>query len=150
MGNLGAKLGHFFETHVEKIILAVAGLLGLWLIVIRVLLSPNVVEFNNETYSPKAIDAHLVAEFANPLRNRLAGPADDTSIHIGPWDEALGPDEAIREGVNGEEILSKGFLGLFEGPLRHVSSAFYPCQNLRGTVFSRAHGIQAHGKLLFP
>ncbi|MCH8193030.1 MAG: hypothetical protein IIA65_03300, partial [Planctomycetes bacterium] len=124
MGNLLANLGHFFETHVEKIVLAVAGLLGLWLILIRVLFSPNVVEFNNKTYSPKAIDAYLVEEFADPLRIQLGGPAHEASAHVGPWKEPVGPDNPIREGINGD--LSMGFLGLFEGPLRHVSSAFYP------------------------
>ncbi|MCH7917284.1 MAG: hypothetical protein IIC50_04785 [Planctomycetes bacterium] len=123
MGNLLEKLGHFFETHVEKIVLAVAGLLGLWLIVIRVLLSPNVVEFDNKTFSPKAIDDYLV-EFAIPVKNRLAGPADGTSAHVRPWDEPVGPDDPVREGITGD--LQEGFLGLFAGPLQHVSSAFYP------------------------
>ena len=124
MGNLLEKLGHVFETHVEKIVLAVAGVLGLVLIWFYVLFSPNGVEFNNKTYSPKAIDAYLVKEFAKPLRDQLALPADSASAHVGPWDEPLGPDDPIREGINGD--LQQGFLGLFAGPLQHVSSDFYP------------------------
>ena len=53
------KIGHFFEEHIEKIILIIVGILCSWLLITRVLLSPNVVEYDGKTYTPITIDAKL-------------------------------------------------------------------------------------------
>ena len=65
------KIGSFFEEHVEKIVLAVFGILCIWLLITRVLLSPNQVVYNNEKYSPSAVDDR-VYEDAELLRQKLS------------------------------------------------------------------------------
>jgi hypothetical protein len=57
------KIISFLEEHIEKIILAVVGLLCLWLLAAppidplpRVLFSPSVVSYGNRNFIPGAID----------------------------------------------------------------------------------------------
>ncbi|HUW18239.1 MAG TPA: hypothetical protein VMW16_02970 [Sedimentisphaerales bacterium] len=65
------KSGSFFEEHVEKVVLAGVGLLCIWLIVTRVLISPNKVPSGNQKFSPGSIDNHI-SQLAKDLEHKLS------------------------------------------------------------------------------
>ena len=65
------KSGNFFEEHVEKIVLAIVGVACMWFLVMRVIISPNYVSFDNEKFSPGAIDNHILKEHALALKSNL-------------------------------------------------------------------------------
>ena len=67
------RIGRFFEEHIEKIILIIVGVLCAWLLVTRVLLSPNVVEYKSKNYTPVTIDK-MIYEDAKELDNQKASP----------------------------------------------------------------------------
>ena len=62
---------NFFEEHVEKIVLAIVGLLCLWLLISRVLISPNYVEYENQKFGPSRIDVRI-SEAAADLEVELS------------------------------------------------------------------------------
>ena len=70
------KIGAFFEAHVEKIVLIIVGILCSWLLITRVLFSPNAVEYSigskTEKLSPSAID-NRIYEDAQNLRDEPTG-----------------------------------------------------------------------------
>ena len=68
-----SDIGSFFEENVEKIILVIVGLICAWLLVTRVILSPNTVSYNDKNFSPSAIDEYAYGEAQN-LRQRLNDP----------------------------------------------------------------------------
>jgi hypothetical protein len=57
-----SKIGGFFEEHVEKMVLVVVGALCAWLLITRVILSPNVVPYDGKNISPTAIDEQIYAK----------------------------------------------------------------------------------------
>ncbi len=73
------KIGGFLENHVEKIILIVVGLLCTWLLITRVLLTPNVIEYRGKSYSPGNLDDQIYidareAKKKNPDAHELIPP----------------------------------------------------------------------------
>ncbi len=72
---MSKKGGYFFEEHIEKIVLAIIGLVCLWLLITRVLISPNYIEYDNKKFSPGDIDDY-VYEQAELLRQRLDYPPE--------------------------------------------------------------------------
>ena len=64
------KGGNFFEEHVEKIVLAVVGLVCIWLFITYVLISPNYVEIDSKKFSAGDID-NYISEQAKVLEDRL-------------------------------------------------------------------------------
>lgn len=68
-----SDIGGFFEEHVEKIILVIVGLACAWLLITRVILSPNTVSYNDRNFSPSAIDDYAYSEAQN-LKQRLNDP----------------------------------------------------------------------------
>lgn len=70
-----SSIGSFFEEHVEKIILVVVGLICVWLLIARVLFSPNVVAYNEGKFSPSAIDNEILKE-ARDLAKTLNEPPE--------------------------------------------------------------------------
>jgi len=69
------KIGSFFEEHIEKMILVIVGLICVWLLITRVLLSPNVVSYDDKNFSPISIDNYVYQQ-AELLRQKLAEPPD--------------------------------------------------------------------------
>jgi hypothetical protein len=68
------KDSNFFEEHIEKIILAVVGLVCLWLLITRVVISPNRIEYSGRKLGPGEIDLSISRE-AELLKNKLdSGP----------------------------------------------------------------------------
>ncbi|HUT47100.1 MAG TPA: hypothetical protein VMX36_12505 [Sedimentisphaerales bacterium] len=70
-----SSIGSFFEEHVEKIILVIVGLVCAWLLITRVILSPNTVSWDDRNFSPSAIDDYVYGE-AQRLRQKLNEPPD--------------------------------------------------------------------------
>jgi hypothetical protein len=67
---MSEKRGNFFEEHIEKMVFAIIGIVSLWLLITRVLISPNYVEFDNKKFSPGKIDTYIVNE-AESLKYKL-------------------------------------------------------------------------------
>jgi uncharacterized membrane protein YgcG len=61
---------NFFEEHVEKMVLAIVGLICLWLLITRVLISPNYIEYDDKKFGPGDIDNHISKQ-AEVLGERL-------------------------------------------------------------------------------
>lgn len=53
------KILKFLEEHVEKIVIAVVVILCLWLLITKVVFSPNTVEYDGKTFGPGEIDKHI-------------------------------------------------------------------------------------------
>jgi hypothetical protein len=70
------KIGSFFEEHVEKIVLVIVGIACVWLLITRVIFSPNEVAYGDGKYSPGAIDEQ-VYEKAVLLREKINTPPTD-------------------------------------------------------------------------
>jgi len=65
------KSSNFLEEHIEKVVLAIVGLVCIWLLITRVLISPNYVEHDNNKFSPGDIDVYISKQ-AEDLENELA------------------------------------------------------------------------------
>jgi len=83
-----SSIGSFFEEHVEKIILVIVGLVCAWLLITRVILSPNTVSFDDKKFSPSAID-NYVYEKAQDLSHKLDEPPDQLDPYKPRVDEFL-------------------------------------------------------------
>ena len=81
------KIGSFFEENIEKIVLVIVGLVCVWLLITRVIFSPNTVSYNDRNFSPSAIDNHIYGE-AELLRQNTgrhisdARQAEDANAHM--------------------------------------------------------------------
>ncbi|MBN1805240.1 MAG: hypothetical protein JW837_08325 [Sedimentisphaerales bacterium] len=69
------KIASFFEAHIEKIILVIVGGVCVWLMITRVIFSPNQVLYEGAKYSPSAIDQQ-VYEQAQQLRHKINSPPE--------------------------------------------------------------------------
>ena len=83
-----SDIGSFFEEHVEKIILVIVGLICAWLLITRVILSPNTVSYDDRNFSPSAIDNYAL-EKAQELRGKLNAPPDQIDPYKPKADEFL-------------------------------------------------------------
>jgi len=99
---MNVKGGNFFEKHIEKLILAAVGLVCLWLLVTRVLVSPNKVSFANRQFSVGEIDPYI-REQAQRIRQQLDRPPQ--------------PKEPYQTKVD-------SFVALLEGAPRNIKGPF--------------------------
>jgi len=113
------KIGSFLEEHIEKVVLAVVGLVCIWLMITRVLISPNVVAYNNEKYSPREIDKQI-REDAKELEFIINQPPDSKLAYISKLNGPLDPNDLVREGVHGD--LQSGFEGLLASAISGVDT----------------------------
>ncbi len=122
MQNILAKIGAFFEAHVEKFVLATAGIVGLWLLMVFVVMSPNAVSYDGQTFSPGSIDKYVFDKKAKLVKNELnqSSTEDDLS-----YESIL--DTPVD--VNDERVadfglsLPNGFLGLLSCSIDRIDSA---------------------------
>lgn len=84
------KGGNFLEEHVEKIVLAVVGLVCIWLFITYVLISPNYVQYDNKKFSAGDID-NYISEQAKDLEHRL----NRKSQFKQPYKQRLGDFKAL-------------------------------------------------------
>jgi len=91
------KILSFLEEHIEKIILVIVGLVCVWLLITRVLFSPNVVSFDNRNLSPSAIDDYVYQQ-AELLRQKLDDPPQPLKPYEPRFNEFLATvDSAISD-----------------------------------------------------
>ncbi len=83
-----SDIGSFFEEHVEKIILVIVGIICAWLLITRVILSPNTVSYNDKNFSPSAIDVFAYEEAQN-LRAKLNDPPEQIDPYTPKAEEFL-------------------------------------------------------------
>jgi hypothetical protein len=62
---------HFFEEHIEKIVLAAVGVVCVFLLVVFVIFSPTKVTYDNKKFTPLEIDEYISDKKANELEHRL-------------------------------------------------------------------------------
>jgi hypothetical protein len=67
------KIINFFEEHIETIIMGIVGLVCLWLLLFRVLFSPNVVTYDDRKFSPGAVDGYISRQ-ADLLGQKVTQP----------------------------------------------------------------------------
>ncbi len=67
------KILRFLEEHVEKIVLGIVALVCIWPFVMYVIISPNTVTFDRETFTPGAIDGYIKKQ-ARSLEAKLDEP----------------------------------------------------------------------------
>jgi len=93
---------NFFEEHIEKIVLAVVGLVCMWLLITRIFISPNKVLYSGEKLGPGKIDIRISdeAEFLKlkldskpeplpPYKWRVDAFVDTVNLPIGDIDISL-------------------------------------------------------------
>ncbi|MBN1391900.1 MAG: hypothetical protein JW947_03755 [Sedimentisphaerales bacterium] len=67
---MNKKGSNFFEEHVEKIVLAIAVIVSLWLFIDGVLFSSVYIEYDGDKFAPGAIDNHISKQVA-ALEDRI-------------------------------------------------------------------------------
>ena len=93
-----SSIGSFFEEHVEKIILVVVGLVCVWLLITRVIFSPNMVAYNEGKFSPSAIDGEIFKE-ARELEGTLREPPEKLDAYQPRTGEFLAMLDSAITGV---------------------------------------------------
>jgi len=83
------KGGNFFEEHVEKMVLALIGLVCIWLMITRVVISPNKIQYNGEELGPGKIDIRISRD-AELLKEKL----DSRPEPLPPYKQRL--DDFVR------------------------------------------------------
>jgi len=116
-----SSIGSFFEEHVEKIILVIVGLVCAWLLVTRVILSPNTVSHNDRNFSPSTID-NYVYEQAQLLRQKLNEPPDQ----LDPYKPQVGD-----------------FLALLDSSVNNIDTKLWPVVPYDPGVDAGVAGIYA-------
>ena len=67
---MSKKGGNFFEEHIEKMVLAIVGLVCVWLLITRILISPNAISYDNDKFSSGDIDDYISRQ-AGILEDKL-------------------------------------------------------------------------------
>ena len=68
------RSGNIFEEHVEKMVLAIFVLVFLWLLITRVLFSPNYIEYDGKKFITSKIDDYILRE-ATVLEDKVSDKA---------------------------------------------------------------------------
>ncbi|MDT8302059.1 MAG: hypothetical protein RQ760_11290 [Sedimentisphaerales bacterium] len=82
------KIVSFLEAHVEKIVFVIVGLVCVWLMITRVIFSPNQVSYGDGKYSPAAIDERVFEE-AQLLRDKVTTPPENPELYQSKLTEFL-------------------------------------------------------------
>lgn len=114
-----AKIGSFLEEHVEKIILIIIGIICAWLLITRVILSPNQVVYNDNTFSPGSIDTYVNKQ-AEELQQRMVA----TDGEAGTYDSKI-----------------DDFLALMNTSVRDINTDLWPQRPYTITAQTGAEGI---------
>ena len=146
---MGRKSGNFFEEHVDKIVLAVVGLLCLWLLITRVLISPNYIEYDNKKFDPGRID-NYIGKQAEVLKDKLNRKPEPKSPYepsvdklvakidsaISNIDISLSPPQPIYSLTSGSDnrVYSIPRIGKVNEPvIEHIRAvAYVPLEEIDG------------------
>jgi len=121
MQDLIKRIGHFIESHIEKIVLVIVGLVCVVLFFKWVILSPTAVKLDRKTLSAGRIDKEIL-EQAKELERSINSTGDNQKAP--PYKSVLtGPIEANHPLIAGlfDRSLPQGFLGLFRSPLSYIT-----------------------------
>lgn len=131
MKDLIGKIGHFVENHVEKLVLAVAGLVCAVLFFKWVILSPVTVEVNGKSYSAGRVDKEIFEQAKELERNLgLGGEGMKAPPYKSILKSRIDANDPIIAGLF-DKPLSEGFLGLFRSPLGSLSTGISAGQTTR-------------------
>ncbi len=115
------RIIRFFEEHVEKMVLVVVGLVCAWLLITRVIFSPNSVSWDDRKLSPSDVDAY-VYEKARSLEQQMRGPATAMEPYkprlgefIARFDSPFIADVALAPSVP-QDADSSGVAGIYRLP----------------------------------
>jgi len=72
---MGIKGANFFEKHIEKLVLAVVGVVCIWLLATMVVVSPNRVSYANRRFAPAQIDQFIHSQ-ALEIERQLSRPPE--------------------------------------------------------------------------
>ena len=116
------RIVRFFEEHVEKIVLVVVGLVCAWLLITRVIFSPNGISWDDRNLSPGAIDDY-VYEQAKSLEQQMTAPATSMEKYeprLGEYlarlDKALNVDVELPPTVPRNTDSARGVPGIYRLP----------------------------------
>ncbi len=121
---MSKKNNNFFEEHIEKIVLAIVGLVCIFLLVFRVFIGPNKVLYEGKKHSPGDID-NYISKQAKDLEYKLKeGGLENKRVYKPKFNGPIGPNDPVRVDIRGE--LSGGFVGLFNSALRDIDVDVVP------------------------
>ena len=85
------KILSFLEDHVEKMVLGIVLIVSLWLLVTRVVFSPNAISYEGQDYGPGAIDTEIrnQASKLEDVLNQRPVPPDAYQPRLGEYREIL-------------------------------------------------------------
>ena len=116
------RIARFFEEHVEKMVLVVVGLVCAWLLITRVIFTPNGASWDDRNLSPGAIDDY-VYEQAKILEKQMTGPATALERYeprLGEYlalvDKAINVDIELRPPVPRDTDSFGGVPGIYRLP----------------------------------
>lgn len=98
---MSKKSGNFFERHIEKIVLAIVGVICIWLLITRVLISSSSVKLGPDKVGPGEIDVRISTQ-ANRLREKLqAAPTavEPPEAQVGRYKELVASAIDVGSGV---------------------------------------------------
>lgn len=93
------KGGNFFEEHIEKIVLAIVGLVCLWLLITRVLISPNYVKYDNSKYGCGDIDIYISKQ-VQELEDKLNRKPDPPQPYKQRYDDFAALFDSAISGID--------------------------------------------------
>jgi hypothetical protein len=113
------KTGSFFEEHVEKIVLGVLGLVCLWLLIMWVVFSPDVINYDGQRLSPNEIDDYIYKQ-VQALQDKLKQEPKPLGQYVARLDGPIDSNDPVRVGISGD--LHNGFAGLLESSISGINS----------------------------
>ena len=84
---VGRRSDNFFEEHIEKLVLVAFGLVCFWLLISRVLVSPNYIVYGNKKFGTGDIDNYISkqAELLEDKSNRKSEPKPPYERRLGSF-----------------------------------------------------------------
>jgi len=113
------KIGSFFEEHIEKIVLGVLGLVCLWLLIMWVVFSPDVINYDGQRLSPNEIDNYIYKQ-VQALQDKLKQEPKPLGQYVARLDGPIDSNDPVRVGIWGD--LRNGFAGLLESSIIGIDS----------------------------
>ena len=110
-----SKIGGFFEEHVEKIVLALVGVLCAWLLITRVILSPNAVLYDGKKVSPTVIDEQIYTK-AKLLQQKLKEAPEELPPYKPKVDEYVAMLDSAVKGIDTRPMNLAPYAAATTGP----------------------------------
>jgi len=78
----------FLEQHIEKIVLVIVGIVCLWLLLSKVVISPNYVVYDGKKFTPGKLDGYIQKQ-ADELKIKLSRAPEPRAEYIPQYDSFL-------------------------------------------------------------